>query len=110
MAKHEAEGLFVPKKSFVVFADGVRHVFRGEATVVRENHPLMRGREAMFRPLRVHYETGAEVSVQRTSGAPNALAVRQALVARARALGLPASGKSAELEARIADAEAAANQ
>lgn len=41
-----------------------------------------------------------------TDGDP--LAARRALVARAKELGLPASGKTAELEAAIADAEAKA--
>ena len=41
-------------------------------------------------------------------GGTSALASRRALVARAKELGIPASGKSSELEAAIAAAEAEA--
>lgn len=57
--------LYVAKTSAVVKLGGERHWIRKGLTVARSGHPIMDGREAMFEPLRVHYDT-----VEQATAAP----------------------------------------
>ena len=49
--------LYVATESFQIGTDrGVDERITAGVTVVREGHPLLNGREGMFRELEVHYE------------------------------------------------------
>lgn len=53
----EADGLFICTGSFITHFDGEDRVIQAGHTVVRAGHPILQGREGMFEPLTVHYET-----------------------------------------------------
>jgi hypothetical protein len=118
--------LLVPKQSFVVYTGIVRHSFRKDQTVIRAGHPLVVGREHMFKPLTVHYdEDESRVVITQPKPTPRPAAAprpekpepsgfaaariaRAALVHRAKELGIPAKGTNLALEAAIEEAEKAA--
>jgi hypothetical protein len=51
--------IFVAKQSFTTELDGVPISVYGGQTRVRAGHPLLQGREALFEPLKVHYDVEA---------------------------------------------------
>lgn len=101
MAKSDTPAIYVAKQAFVL---GGSQLVPAGATVAA-GHPLLKKREHLFEPFKPMFDVAPEAETP-SPGGVNALAVRQALVAKAKALGLSASGKSAELEAAIAAAEA----
>lgn len=57
MAKDSAgRRIFMAAESFTTTLDGVPTVVIADVTRVREGHPLLAGREHMFRELDVHYD------------------------------------------------------
>jgi hypothetical protein len=95
--------ILVARKTFLI--DGNRWVRQGDTAVA--GHPIMKGHEAAFEPWHPTFGT-IEDPEEKDAGKPDALAARNALVARAKELGIPAGGKSDELAASIAAAEAEA--
>lgn len=51
------EQLYVAVQTFMCEYNGNRHRIVQDKTIVREGHPLMVGREHLFRPIVVHYDT-----------------------------------------------------
>jgi len=100
--------IYVARQSFVVWDGGRMLRFRRGRTTIRAGHHLIEGRENRFAPLEVTYEvepasapSPAASSSSTKKAPPPGAAERAALVARAKALGIPAKGKSAELEVAI---------
>jgi hypothetical protein len=54
----EGRRIYVPISSFVADIDGIPTTFR-ETTRVREGHPVLKGREHLFREIDAHYEVEA---------------------------------------------------
>lgn len=57
--KKQPGQVFEAIESFTVEIDGVKHIVRADTTRVREGHPLLNGREHLFRPLTVQYDIEA---------------------------------------------------
>lgn len=51
--------IFVARQSFTTELDGVPISVYGGQTRVRAGHPLLKGREELFEPLKVHYDIEA---------------------------------------------------
>lgn len=51
--------IFVAKQSFTTELDGAPISVFGGVTRVRAGHPLLKGREELFEPLKVHYDVEA---------------------------------------------------
>lgn len=58
--------LFVCKEPVTFEYEGVP-VFLGPTTVVRAGHPIMKGREYLFEPLRVHFDLPERPAEQSTT-------------------------------------------
>lgn len=84
-----------------------RSVYRGEPFEVADDAAGKSAAAELAAHPDIH-EIKVSKAAKAEAGQPSALAERQALVARAKELGIPAKGKSAELAAAIAEAEAAA--
>lgn len=58
MAKTQPTGrtIYVAIQSFTTLLDGAEIAVQRGRTRVREGHPLLRGREHLFEPLKVDYE------------------------------------------------------
>ena len=48
--------IYVAKESFATDVDGVSVSVVGDVTLVREGHPLLKGREHLFKAVVPHYE------------------------------------------------------
>jgi hypothetical protein len=112
MATIDHGTIYVARQSFVVWDGGRMLRFRRGRTTIRAGHHLIEGREKSFAPLEVTYELEPAPSPAASSSStkkapPPGAAERAALVARAKALGIPAKGKSVDLEAAIAAIETA---
>ena len=84
--------------SKVTLIRGVSKELSGDAAARAERHPRVRSSGSR-----------SDATPQVSRGNPGALAARRAMVARAKELGIPATGKNAELAAAIAAAEEAAS-
>lgn len=51
-----SDDVYVARESFVTDLDGERITVRKGKTRVREGHPLLRGREHLFKPVDVQYD------------------------------------------------------
>lgn len=51
-----AADIYVAKESFVTHFEGAEIIVHKGSTRVRAGHPLLKGREALFEPLKVHYD------------------------------------------------------
>jgi hypothetical protein len=49
-------GILIASESFLTDWEGQRRIFTAGQTTIREGHPLVKGREQMFKPLTVDYE------------------------------------------------------
>ena len=56
MAKHASPKILIATESFIARVDGVDHTIQAGITRVREGHPLLVGREHLFRAIDAHYE------------------------------------------------------
>jgi hypothetical protein len=52
----KADGILVPRQSFIVWQDGRPLRFRKGRTTVRQGHTILDGREHQFRPLTVDFD------------------------------------------------------
>ncbi len=75
--------LFVGKEPATFEFEGAT-VFIGPGVVVRAGHPIMKGRESLFEPLTVHYDTAPAASPE-----PDLAALR----AQAEAAGVKVDGR-----------------
>lgn len=110
MATIDHGTIYVARQSFVVWDGGRMLRFRRGRTTIRAGHHLMKGLEHRFAPLEVTYELEPAPSPAAAASSPKkapppGAAARAALVARAVELGIPAKGKSVDLEAAIAAEE-----
>lgn len=48
--------IYVAAETVIITVDGKRHHLRKDVTRVREGHPLLKGREHLFKELDVHYD------------------------------------------------------
>jgi hypothetical protein len=98
MAAKSGPAIFVAKESFHLKGQLVP----AGSTVV-DGHPMLKGRAHLFRPFVPTFGTLAVDEPEKPAvSAAAGLEARRELVERAKALGLPASGKSADIEAAIA--------
>ena len=58
MAHHEPR-LLVAADTFTADFEGVPHTFIEDQTRVREGHPILKGIEHLFKPIKAHYEIEA---------------------------------------------------
>lgn len=90
--------IHVARKTFLI----EHNLWVRQGDTVVDGHPILKGRAEYFEPFK---PTFGELEVAE-SDPPSGLEAYAVLVARAKELGIPATGKAAELEAAIADAVA----
>jgi hypothetical protein len=107
MATIDRGTILVARQSFTVWDGGRMLRFRRGRTTIREGHRLLEGREDRFKPLELTFELDDRPAPAASSGSsrPSALEEFAALRAKAKSLGIPATGKRPELEAAIAAEE-----
>lgn len=101
MGKATGAAIFVAKEAFTV--GGSQFVPQGATAVA--GHPIMKGRAHLFEPFVPTFGTFEAEAASDNGSQPSGLGAYAALVAKAKELGIPATGKAAELEAAIAAAE-----
>lgn len=106
--------IFVAAKNATVFIGGRRVKITRDVTRVRAGHPLLDGREALFKPLNVHHDL-AEQPIEQATAAPGEQRAtvrpdKAELLAQAEALGVEVdrSWGVKRIRAAIAEAESGA--
>lgn len=104
MATVDRGAIYVATVSFMDHSLGRPLAIRRRRTTVAEGHPLLRAYPDRFKPLVPTFDVEPKPTSRPTSTA-SPLQEFAALKDRAKALGLPVSGKKADLEAAIAAEE-----
>ncbi len=71
-----SEDILTPSESFSMSYEGADHAFVQDQTRVRAGHPILRGIEHLFKPIRVHYEYEAAVAAPEPKAKPEPKAER----------------------------------
>ncbi len=67
-----SEDILTPSESFSMSYEGADHAFVQDQTRVRAGHPILRGIEHLFKPIRVHYEYQAAAPEPKAKPEPKA--------------------------------------
>lgn len=59
--------IYVAKRSAVLYDGGKRYPIVEGRTLIRAGHPLLKGHEDLFRPLRVHYDVEGKTETRPTA-------------------------------------------